>query len=72
MTPVDHIKRFPRARTSTLVHLIERERLHEQLRMEIAMQAEVVRWQCELAMELAMTEFGYVMETDAARSQEAA
>jgi len=30
-----HISRFPHARTTTLSHLIEREKKHEQLRKEV-------------------------------------
>lgn len=36
MSPLDHIRRFPKARSSTLAHLIEQERVHAKLRAEIA------------------------------------
>ena len=32
MTALDHIKRYPNARTSTLARLIERDKMNEQLR----------------------------------------
>jgi len=34
MTALDHIKRYPNARTSTLAHLMVRDKLNEQLRKD--------------------------------------
>lgn len=36
MSVQDHIRRYPNARPSTLAYLAERERLHEQMRAELA------------------------------------
>jgi hypothetical protein len=36
MSVQDHINRYPNARPSTLAYLAERERLHEQMRAELA------------------------------------
>lgn len=36
MTPLDYLRRFPSARSSTLAHLAEQERTHAKLRREIA------------------------------------
>lgn len=43
MTPTKHLTKFPDCRSSTLTHLIEREKIQDQLRKEIA-----VRRRCEL------------------------
>lgn len=36
MTPAQHLTRYPQARSSTLAYLIEREKVHDRLRKEIA------------------------------------
>lgn len=36
MTPAQHLKAFPQARSSTVAYLIRREHLHEQMRRENA------------------------------------
>jgi len=36
VSPRDHLSRYPKARSTTLAHLIEQERVHAKLRAEIA------------------------------------
>lgn len=36
MTPAQHLTRYPGCRSTTLAHMIEREKLHDQLRKEVA------------------------------------
>jgi hypothetical protein len=38
-TANDHLKRYPNARTSTVAYLIERDRITQQLRKEVAAEA---------------------------------
>lgn len=35
MSALDHIKRYPSARTATIAYLTERDKLHEKLRREV-------------------------------------